>query len=105
MARSLTYNKEKGLYINVIPTYSYKWFEEYDNGLWVNENGGIYHYINGSFEKIFENNDGVFYSKFSKEGKLYATDTYGKIFVIDENGGRVLYEPIHRKRCARNGRS
>ena len=94
IARSLTYHKEKGLYINVIPTYSYKWFEEYNNGSWVNENGGIYHYTGGKLVKIFENTDGIFHSAFTSNGKMYATDTYGKIFVIDENGGRVLHEGL-----------
>lgn len=94
LARSLNYSKEKGLFINVIPTYYYKWFEEYNNGLWANEYGGIYHYANGKLERIFDNNDGIFYSAFSKDGKLYATDTYGKVYVIDENGPKTLCEGL-----------
>ena len=94
LVRSLTYSKEMGLFLNVIPTYYYKWYEEYNNGFWVNENGGIYHYNDGKFEMFFENNDGIFYSTFSTDGKLYATDTYGKVFVIDDNGGRILCEGI-----------
>lgn len=94
LARSLTYSKEKGLYINVIPTFSYKWFEEYNNGLWVNENGGIYQYKHGQIIQIFENNDGIFYSAFSKDGKLYATDTYGKIFVLTDDGAKLLYDGL-----------
>ena len=90
LARSLNYHESKGLYINVIPTYSYKWFEEYNDGSWVNEHGGIYHYNGENIEKVFENYDGIFYSTFGKDGKMYATDTYGKVFVIDEDGGRVL---------------
>ena len=90
LARSLTYNKEKGLFVNVIPTYYYKWFEEYNNGLWVNENGGIYRYTGEKFEKIFENNDGIFYSAFSPDGKMYATDTYGKVFLIDGNNPKLV---------------
>ena len=94
LARSLTYSEEKGLFINVIPTYSYKWFVEYDNGLWVNENGGIYHYKDGSIEKIFDNADGIFYSTFSADGKMYATDTYGKVFVCEKEGWKLLYEGL-----------
>ena len=94
LARSLNYDETKGLYVNVIPTYKYEWFEEYNNGLWVNENGGIYHLNNGTLEKVFENNDGIFYSTFGPDGKMYATDTYGKVFVIDETGGNILVEGL-----------
>ena len=94
LARSLTYSNEKGLFINVIPTYKYQWFEEYNNGLWVNEHGGIYHYRNGVIEKIFENSDGIFYSTFAPNGKMYATDTYGKVFEISENGKKLLFEGL-----------
>jgi len=90
LARSLAYNENSGLFINVIPTYSYKWFEEYNDGSWVNENGGIYHYNGETIELVFENYDGIFYSTFGLDGKMYATDTYGKVFVIDEKGGRLL---------------
>ena len=90
LARSLTYSQTTGLYINVIPTYSYKWFEEYNDGLWVNHNGGIYHDNGDTVEQIFDNADGIFYSTFGQDGKMYATDTYGQVFVIDENGGRTL---------------
>lgn len=94
LARSLTYSEDKGLFINVIPTFKYEWFVEYDGGLWVNEYGGIYKFVDGKFEMYFENADGIFYSAFGKDGKLYATDTYGKVFVIDENGGEILYEGL-----------
>lgn len=94
IARSLAYSKEKGLFINVIPTYKYKWFEEYNDGLWENQNGGIYHYVDGKLEKIFENNDGIFYSTFSQDGKMYATDTYGKLFVIHNNKSKLLYSGL-----------
>ncbi|MBE5734947.1 MAG: hypothetical protein E7361_00635, partial [Clostridiales bacterium] len=94
LARSLAYSEDKGLFINVIPTYTYKWFEEYNDGSWVNENGGIYHYTGDKIEKFFENNDGVFYSTFSSDGKMYATDTYGKVFVIDDDGSKLLYSGL-----------
>ena len=94
LARSLTYTENKGLFINVIPTYEYQWFEEYNNGLWINKHGGIYHYKNNKLEKIFENYDGIFYSTFAPDGKLYATDSYGKVFVIDENDGKILIEGL-----------
>ena len=90
LARSLTYNKDKGLFINVIPSYFYKWYEEYNDGLWENENGGIYQYKDGQIKKYFENYDGIFYSVFAEDGNLYATDTYGKVFMINENGGKVM---------------
>jgi len=94
VARSLTYSPKEGLFINVIPTNYYNWFEEYNNGLWVNENGGIYHYTGGRVEKFFDNNDGIFFSTFSPDGKMYATDTYGKVFVIDNNGSRLIYDNL-----------
>ena len=94
LARSLTYNENKGLYINVIPTYKYQWFDEYNNGSWVNEHGGIYHYNGTTINMVFANNDGIFYSTFGNDGKMYATDTYGKVFVIDDNGDRVLCEGL-----------
>lgn len=90
IARSLAYDKEKGLFINVIPTYSYKWYEEYNNGLWVNENGGIYRYKDGRLDSYFENEDGIFYSTFSEDGNLYATDTYGKVFMVKENESQII---------------
>lgn len=94
LARSLTFHKEKGLFINVIPTYSYKWFNEYNNGLWVNENGGVYHYNNGSLERVFDNPDGIFYSTFAKDGKMYATDTYGKVFVYNDQEWKILHSGL-----------
>ncbi len=94
LARSLNYHEEKGLFVNVIPTYSYKWFEEYNDGSWVNENGGIYHLENGQLKMHFENNDGIFYSTFTSDGTMYATDTYGKVFMIDNNGGKLLFEGL-----------
>lgn len=94
LARSLTYSKTKGLYVNVLPTFSYKWFEEYNNGLWVNEYGGIYHYVDGELKMIFENNEGVFYSTFTQNGKLYATNTYGEVYVIDDKGPKVLIDGL-----------
>lgn len=94
LARSLTYNKQKGLFINVIPSYYYEWYEEYNDGLWANEHGGIYHYADGKIEKLFENNDGIFNSAFSQDGKMYATDTYGKVFVIDNGESKLLYSGL-----------
>ena len=89
-ARSLSYNEEKVLFINAIPSYSYKWYEECNDGLWINEHGGIYQYKDGKVEIYFENYDGIFYSTFTKDGNMYATDTYGKIFMINDDGGKLL---------------
>ena len=89
-ARSLAYKKEKGLFINAIPSYSYKWYEECNDGLWINEHGGIYQYKDGKVEIYFENYDGIFYSTFTKDGNMYATDTYGKVFMINDDGGKLL---------------
>ena len=94
LARSLTYNSNYGLFLNVIPTYEYQWFEEYNSGNFVNKNGGIYKYHNGEFELYFSNNDGIFNSAFSNDGKLYATDTYGKVFVIQNGIGELLFEGL-----------
>lgn len=85
LARSLTVHEEKGVYINVIPTYHYEWFNELNDGFWVNDNGGIYHLNNGSVEIVFENKDGIFNSGFNIDGTMYAVDTYGKVFV-EKNG-------------------
>lgn len=94
LARSLTYNNQKGLYINVIPMYEYKWFTEYDSGSWINIGGGIYKVENYSVSLIFKNTDGIFHSTFNKDGKLYATDTYGKVFVIENNQGKLLIDGL-----------
>lgn len=94
LARSLTYHKEKGLFVNVMPTYTYKWFEEHNDGSWVNEHGGIYHIENREPKKIFENADGVFYSTFTSDGTMYATDTYGKVFVIENQSSKLLYDGL-----------
>lgn len=94
LARSLAYSQEKGLFINVIPTYYYKWFEEYNNGLWVNEHGGIYNYNSGVITKVFDNNDGIFFSTFAPDGKMYATDTYGKVFVFEDNAWKLLHKGL-----------
>ena len=48
----------------------------------------------GKLEKIFENYDGIFYSTFSPDGKMYATDTYGKVFVIHEGKTKLLYSGL-----------
>lgn len=90
LARSLTYHKQKGLFINVIPMYEYKWYIEHDNGLFANINGGIYHYDGQSITMFFENEDGIFNSTFSPDGIMYATDTYGKVFKITETESKLL---------------
>ena len=90
LARSLTYSKQKGLFINVIPMYEYKWYVEHDNGLFANINGGIYHYDGQSITMFFENQDGIFNSTFSPDGIMYATDTYGKVFKITETESKLL---------------
>lgn len=90
LVRSLTYSKEKGLFINAMPSYQYKWYEEYNDGLWENQYGGIYQYKDGKVDIYFENYDGIFYSTFDKDGNMYATDTYGKVFLINDNGGKLI---------------
>ena len=94
LARSLTYSKEKGLFINAMPSYQYKWYEEYNDGLWENQYGGIYQYKDGKVDIYFENYDGIFYSTFDKDGNMYATDTYGKVFVINDNGGKLIAQGL-----------
>ncbi|MBQ8424726.1 MAG: hypothetical protein IJX17_01740, partial [Clostridia bacterium] len=94
LARSLTYHSDKGLFINVIPTYNGKWFDEYNGWIFVNENGGIYHYENGKFELYFENEDGIFHSDFSDDGTLYAVDTYGKVFAITEDSQTLFKDGL-----------
>jgi len=94
LARSLTYSKENGLYINVIPDYVDKWFVEYDNFSWVNKNGGIYRYSEGRVELVAANNNGIFHSAFNKDGKLYAVDPYGKLLVLEDDGFKVVVEGL-----------
>ena len=94
LARSLTFSKQKGLFINVIPMYEYKWYIELDNGLFANINGGIYHYDGENITLFFENEDGIFNSTFTSDGVMYATDTYGKVFVITETEGKLLVDGL-----------
>ena len=94
LARSLAYSENQGLFVNAMPSYKYEWYIEHDAGFWVNEHGGIYHYVNGKMQKYFAHDDGIFYSTFTPDGKMYATDTYGKVFVIDEQGGQLLHDGL-----------
>ena len=94
IARSLTFSKDKGLFINVIPTFHYEWFIEYDDGLWVNDNGGIYKYDQTGITKYFENNDGIFHSAFAPDGTLYAVDTYGKVFTISDETSSLFADGL-----------
>lgn len=80
LVRSLTYDKEKGLYLNVIPSYHFGWFNELNNGLWVNDNGGIYHYDGTSVSCIFSCYNGIFNSGFAPDGTMYAVEPYGKVY-------------------------
>ena len=80
LVRSLTYDDTKGLYLNVIPSYHYEWFAELDNGFWVNDNGGIYHYDGTSLSCIFSCYNGIFHSGFAPDGTMYATEPYGKVY-------------------------
>ncbi|MBO5884776.1 MAG: PD40 domain-containing protein, partial [Clostridia bacterium] len=94
LARSLTYNKQFGLYINVMPTYHYEWFIEYDSGMFVNDNGGIYFYNGESVFCVAPYVNGIFSSKFSPDGKLYAVDQYGKILVLENNELKVYIDDL-----------
>lgn len=94
LVRSLTYSKEKGLYLNVMPTFNYEWFMELNNGFWVNHNGGIYHYNGQTFDCIFGNDDGIFNSAFSPDGTMYAVDEYGTIYVESEGEFSILVDNL-----------
>lgn len=80
LVRSLTYHEEKGLYLNVIPSYEYGWFTELNNGFWVNKNGGIYHYDGSSVSCVFECYNGIYNSGFAPDGTMYAVEPYGKVY-------------------------
>lgn len=80
LVRSLTYNDTKGLYLNVIPSYHYEWFPEQNDGFWVNDNGGIYHYDGTSLSCVFSCYNGIFHSGFAPDGTMYATEPYGKVY-------------------------
>lgn len=94
LARSLTYSKERGLFINVMPSFDYFWFEEQNFGFWKNYNGGIYRYNGENFEKVFENLDGIFNSGISYDGKIYAVDAYGNVFVETNEGFEILVKNL-----------
>lgn len=80
LVRSLTYDAEKGLFLNVIPTNHYAWYVEHDAGLWSNDNGGIYHYDGNTISCVFSCYNGIFHSAFAPDGTMYATEPYGKVY-------------------------
>lgn len=94
LVRSLTYHPDKGLYLNVIPTYHYEWFPEFDNGLWVNDNGGIYRYGDNGFSCVFHNDNGIFHSAFAPDGTLYATEPYGKVYAGKDGAFSLFAEGL-----------
>lgn len=94
LARSITYNKDKGLFISVIPDSYWKNFEEYGGGCYANQHGGIYLYKNNSLSLFFENYDGIFNCNFTSDGTLYATDPFGKVFVVTDNDSKLLIDGL-----------
>ena len=97
LVRSLTYHEDKGLYLNVIPTYHYEWFPELDNGFWVNDNGGIYHYDGNSLSCVFACNNGIFHSGFAPDGTMYATEPYGKVYAGKDGEFAIFADGLYNQ--------
>lgn len=88
--RSLTWDVEKGLYLNVVPYYRYEWRSEWNDGTFVNYGGGVYHLEDGEFVQIFEDEYGVFNSAFAPDGTLYIASLTGAVYAM-KDGNTVLF--------------
>lgn len=87
IARTITYDERKGLFINVIPNYEYRWFHDRKYGFFVNYGGGVYKLNDDdTLSLYFSNYNGIFDSGFSLDGTLYAVEPYGKVYVETEEG-------------------
>lgn len=81
IARSLTYDEEHGLYINVIPYYTYRWLEELQVNCYDNYGGGVYYCTDSGVEQILEIENGASDSIFTSDGTMYVTADKGSIYV------------------------
>lgn len=93
IARSLTYDENYGLYINVIPYYYYGWIEEIQDDYFVNYGGGVYHCDeDGTLQLILSVENGVSHSAFSTDGTMYVSADKGIIYIKQaENENFEIY--------------
>lgn len=95
IARTITYDEAKGLFINVIPYYRYQWFSEYNDGCFVNYGGGVYKLNSDDTVSLyFSNYDGIFDSAVSEDGSLYAVEPYGKVYVETSEDFRTFADGL-----------
>ncbi len=80
-ARSLTYDSEHGLFINVVPRLKYGFRADIDAWYYYYDCGGIFAYDNGELSQIFELQSGVYNSAFTSDGTMYATGRMGNIYI------------------------
>ena len=80
LLRSITYHSDYGLILSSIPTNDYKYYEEYNSGIFVNQHGGVFGWNGYHIYPILENTDGIFNTFVKNEDEIYAVDTYGKIW-------------------------
>ena len=63
-------------------------------GSYANQHGGIYCYKNNKLSLYFENYNGIFNCNFTSNGKMYATDPFGKVYIIEGNKSKILLEGL-----------
>lgn len=80
IARSLTYDSEYGLYINVIPYYYWGWIDEIQANYYINYGGGVYSCDGESVELILPIENGASHSAFAPNGVMYVTADKGTIY-------------------------
>lgn len=95
IARTITYDERKGLFINVIPDYEYQWFHDRNYGFFVNYGGGVYKLnADDTVSLYFSNYNGIFDSGFSPDGVLYAVEPYGNVYVETSEGFRTFADGL-----------
>lgn len=80
IARSLTYDEDYGLFINVIPYYYWGWIDEIQANYYINYGGGVYYYNGDCFELILPIENGASDSAFAPNGVMYVNADKGTIY-------------------------
>lgn len=80
IARSLTYDEDYGLFINVIPYYYWGWIDEIQANYYINYGGGVYYYNGNCFELILPIENGASDSAFAPNGVMYVNADKGIIY-------------------------